>query len=190
MHTLDELKLIAEMNLCDNCRKLYAALIEPTVKAMVSEFFHDWQGVEANVRFILAYNSGAFKKRPYPFDIGKEESLEPFAADIDLEVYNGIRELKFSEMVYELQLRGIIKENLHGLLMEIARRRNKLDRHKVAIPEIDRILFSKVHQLLWRWSLWLMDEDFQNQTEGLIESIESESGIVLAELKKQGIAPR
>jgi hypothetical protein len=190
VHTLDELKLIAEMNLCVNCRKLYAALIEPPVKAMISEFFHDWQGVEANVRFILAYNADAFKKRPYPFDIGKEESLEPFAADIDLDAYNGIRDLKFSEMVYELQLRDIIKKNLHGLLMEIARRRNQIHHHKVEIPEIDRILFSKVHQLLWRWSLWLMDEVFHSQMEGLIESIESESNIILAELKKQDTASR
>jgi hypothetical protein len=48
MHTLDDLRQIADLVLCEKCRPLYVAQIEPTVKAMLSEFFPNFMNEEAD----------------------------------------------------------------------------------------------------------------------------------------------
>jgi hypothetical protein len=82
VHTIAELNRHAKLVLCEKCYPVYNRQIEPTVIAMLDEFFHDWQGVEANVRFMLAKYSGAFKSRPYLFDVGLDDPLEEYADSI------------------------------------------------------------------------------------------------------------
>ena len=57
MHTLEGLSNIVNYYLCDKCKPC----IEPTIKAMLAEFFHDWQGIEMETRFLLAKGLGVYK---------------------------------------------------------------------------------------------------------------------------------
>lgn len=185
MHTLDSLGKNAELNLCERCQPVYRAVIEPTVKAMLDEFFFDWQGVETHVRFILAKTLGAFKKRPYLLDIGKEEPLEGLADSIDIKLYDKIRRKWFSTMVDDLKHLGIIGPNLHALLLETAKRRNKVHRYMTPIPESDRVLFYWVNQFVWNIQNYMMDESLaQTHLPDLLKTLEIRSQAMLAEIEK------
>ncbi len=181
---MDGLNRHAKLILCEKCYPIYNTQIEPTITAMLDEFFFDWQGVEANVRFILAKYSGAFKKRPYAFDVGLDESLGEYAEYLDVAIYDEIRRCGFSKMVAILKNRGIIKRDFSTLLFKTAERRNRLHRYKASIPESDRILFFWVHQYLQHLAIRLMDESLADQVENMLDTIEEKSKLLLAELEK------
>ena len=152
MHTLEELQQIVMSHLCDKCRPLYGPLIEPTIIEMLSEFFFDWQGIEAETRFILEWSVGAFKKRPYLFDSDWGEDLTVLSDEIDVELYECVRRMSFGRQVSKLKERSVIGPELDSLLRYVARRRNRIHKYKVSIPEDDRTLFFAVHNLMKHFS--------------------------------------
>ena len=154
MHTLEGLSNIVNYYLCDKCKPLYKPCIEPTIKAMLAEFFHDWQGIEMETRFLLAKGLGVYKiEGRYVIDSEWEDDLSSFSDQIDVEKYDWIRHLFFGRLISELKKNNLIGQELFTLLDEVAKRRNRLHRYKAEISEQDRIIFYWVNGLLQNFAL-------------------------------------
>jgi hypothetical protein len=179
---------MVDLNLCDKCKQIYPSQIEPTVKAMLSEFFYDWQGIEAETRFLLAKGLGAYKQNGnYLIDTDWEEDLNPFAEQIDVEKYDWIRHLFFGRVVGELWKNGLIGPELYSLLGEVARRRNRIHRYRAELSEQDRIIFYYVHGLLQHFSIRVRDPNFEPELsdyQKLKEAVDRHAKALMEKIKE------
>jgi len=149
---LEALRKSAELNLCQKCYPVYLHQLEPFIEEQITAYFYDWQGIESYVRGLALWHLDAFKTHLFVNDFDEYEPQEVMEfLDIDKFLafrnkYRGIR----SRMEY-LHNEKIIGDNFFALLIELAKRRNKIHRVNTNLSESTRAAFGRAYT----WLQWI-----------------------------------
>ena len=152
MHTLDNLRKHAELNLCQKCYPVYLATLEPTIKAMLKEYLHDWQGIEVLVRGLMLEHMGAFKDHKM-FLLDFDDKSEDLGNYLELEVYKEFKRTYrwFPSRIAYLRDNGVIGDSLYLLLGKLNSRRNRIHKYETELPEDLRVIF----HMTYSWLQWI-----------------------------------
>jgi hypothetical protein len=146
----DDINGIAKLNLCEKCYPVYKGMIEPSIRAMTEQFFHDWSSVEALVFGMVLKHGGAIKKQTEFFLQIEDKDLDKFADHIDIEKY---KELKHEYGHFKDQLKYLVDNEVIGPKLRdyvtlVAKRRHKIHSYKGSISDPERAQFALANMLL------------------------------------------
>lgn len=126
MPTIEELRKIAQLNLCDNCYQKYLAFLEPTIKEYVARPLSDWGEVEEHLAYLTMRKRGVFKNdKIMSFKDGEEGN---YPDEIDVANYRSYKKRlrnAHSQIEY-LHREGVFGENTYRLLNKARMARNKI----------------------------------------------------------------
>jgi hypothetical protein len=178
MKTIEYLRSLAELNLCENCFQKYKALIEPSIKGYLSQPLSDWRQAESQITQIVMKTKGVFKGDTWvlAFDEGEEEKVAEY---VDVNAFKEIKNWKFKWKIDYLHKNGILQDSSYRLLDKAREARNKIlhvEPDFVELSKEDYALFSKAKWItsqIW-WSIWfdLKEEtiaDIKSNTEKVAE---------------------
>src|SRR4030067_1753078 len=157
MKTIEYLRSLAELNLCENCFQKYKTLIEPSIKGYLSQPLSDWRQAESQITQIVMKTKGIFKGSTWVLSFNKGE--EEKAADyIDVKTFRKIEKMTFKDKIDCLQKNGILQDCSYRLLDKAREARNKIhvEPNLVELSKEDYALFSKARWItsqIW-WSIW------------------------------------
>ena len=117
MMTIEQLRKLAELNLCESCYKKYTILLEPQIKEWLSEPIGDWRQVETNINDIMMKAKGFVRKTDSAtLSLDREAFFEEMAKD----------RWSFKRKIDSLHRQGVIKESVHDFLDKVRVIRNKI----------------------------------------------------------------
>lgn len=143
MRTIEDLRKLAELNLCKDCFLKYEAMIEPTVKGWLSQPLIDFRQAEAQITQMVMKAEGVFKGKTWvlSFDKGEEEKV---AEHIDVKAFRKIEKMRFKDKIIYLHKKGILQNSCYRLLDKAREIRNKIHVEPIVagLSEQDYTLFS------------------------------------------------
>lgn len=107
MVSIEYLKKIAEMNLCQDCFWKYKAIIEPSIKAYLSQPLSDFRQSEAQITQIVMKIQGVFKGKTWILSFRKGEE-EKVAEYIDLKAFRKIENTLLYIQLEEALFQGVV----------------------------------------------------------------------------------
>jgi len=127
MPSIEELRKIAQLNLCGSCYKKYLAFLEPTIKEYVERPLSDWGEVEEHVTYLAMRKWGVFRNdKIVSFKDGEEND---FPDEIDGTAYRSFKKERLrtiSAQIKYLHREGVFGENTFKLLEKARVARNKI----------------------------------------------------------------
>jgi hypothetical protein len=58
---IEQLRELAELNLCNNCKPVYTSMIEPGIIELVRSYFNDWKDIERRITNLVMKFEGVYK---------------------------------------------------------------------------------------------------------------------------------
>lgn len=145
MVTIEYLRQLAELNLCQNCFGKYKAIIEPKIKRYLSRPLSDFRQSEFQITQIIMKTKGVFKHkdiRVLYFDKGEEEEVSDY---VDVKAFRKIEKMRFKDKIDYLYRNGILQDSSYSILDKAREARNKIhiEPELAEFSEEDYALFSK-----------------------------------------------
>lgn len=154
--SLEFLRKIAELNLCEECFQKYKHLLEPTIKAWRSKPLGNWSIAEQNITAMVMKLEGVFKDpKTIVVELEKEED-ERYSDIVDVEAFHRIERLGLEYKMRYLKKHGILKEHSYRFLDEARRVRNKIHKDR-SFSEDDRKLLDDAASLTMSLFILLFD---------------------------------
>ena len=140
MRTIQDLRKLAELNLCDECFLKYKALIEPNIREWLIKPLSDWRTVESHITQMVMKINGVFKgdSNFIALDEGDDEK---FADEVDAEAFRRIKKWSFKRKIDFLNKKGILQDASHRLLDGVRKVRNTIHEEYFELSERDLTLF-------------------------------------------------
>jgi hypothetical protein len=142
VETIEHLRKLAELNLCDRCFQVYKAFIEPTIQSTIQSLLSvplaDWTQTESQITQIVMKNKGIFKGNVIVISLGKEENES--ADMVDVKAFKKIKRLPFKTKIDYLHATGVLQDSSYELLDKARETRNRLH-DLIAFSEQDYALF-------------------------------------------------
>jgi hypothetical protein len=113
MPRVDNLRKLAELNLCERCFKMYKAIIEPTIKKWLFTPLDEWRRAESYILQTTMRVAGAYKTSVNVIYI-KEEELASQAELIDVETFRKIMHWSFKRRIDYLHKIGRLSSHFFG----------------------------------------------------------------------------
>lgn len=143
VETIEHLRKLAELNLCDNCFQKYKAFLEPTIQSTIQSLLlrplADWIETESEITQMVMKNKGIFKGEIIVISLGNEESE---VADMvnDVKAFRKIKKWRIKDKIDYLHDTGILQDSSYELLDKAREARNRLH-DLIAFSEQDYALF-------------------------------------------------
>lgn len=126
MRTIEDLRKLAELNLCERCFQEYKALIEPTIEGWLLVPLADWRQVEAEVTQMVMKTEGVFKGKKFFCNL-TECVAEKYPDDVDGNAFREAKKLwRFKDKIEYLRDKGILKDSSYNLLKTANKIRNQI----------------------------------------------------------------
>lgn len=143
MITVEYLRSLAELNLCESCFQKYKALIEPSIRGYLSQPLRDWREAESQITQIAMKTKGVFKSDMWvlSFDKGEEEKVAEY---VDVKAFRKIERMSFKDKIEYLHKNGVLQHFSYRLLDRARESRNKIHSEPILteLSERDYALFS------------------------------------------------
>jgi len=165
MVTIEYLRQLAELNLCQNCFGKYKAIIEPNINRYLSQPLSDFRRAELQITQIVMTTKGVFKHKDIhvlSFDKGEEEEVSDY---IDVKTFRKIEKIGFKDKIDYLHENGILQDSSYSILDKAREARNKIH----AGPDVTE--FSKEDHVLFSKANWISSEILHAITFDLEEDI-------------------
>jgi hypothetical protein len=143
MVTIENLRKLAELNLCKDCFWKYKAMIEPTIKIWLSQPLSDFRQAESEITQMVMKTKGVFKGKMWVLSFNKGEE-EKVAEYIDVKAFRKIEKMRFKDKIDYLHENGILQDSSYRLLDKAREARNKIHAEPIVaeLSEEDYTLFS------------------------------------------------
>jgi hypothetical protein len=142
VETIEHLRKLAELNLCDSCFQKYKAFLEPTIQSTIQSLrlrpLGDWIETESEITQIVMKNKGVFKGKAIVLFLGNDENK--ITDMVDVKAFNQIKKWKFNEKINYLHATGVLQDSSYELLDKARETRNRLH-DLIAFSEQDYALF-------------------------------------------------
>jgi hypothetical protein len=143
MMTIEYLRALAQLNLCENCFQKYKMLIEPSIRGYLSKPLNDWREAETEITQLVMKTKGIFKGDMWvlSFDDSEEEKVAQY---LDVKAFRKIERWRVKERIDYLYENGIIQDYSYKVLDKARKARNKIHEEPsfVQISDEDYALFS------------------------------------------------
>jgi len=139
--SIEELRKLAELNLCDKCKPVYSSLIEPGVVQITRSYFNDWKNIEWRITSMVMKLEGVYKTGQIIIVLEPKEAKK-YNHEVDYEKFKKIERYGFKEKINYLKKKGILKEHSYKLLDLVRARRNKIHKPFSQFSGTDFIAFS------------------------------------------------
>ncbi len=173
MKTIEDLRKMAELNLCENCFQKYKMLIEPTIRDLLSNPLSDWSEVESHITQIVMKTKGIFKGKLIFISLDKG-SNEKHSDKVDVKGFEATKTRSFKWKIDYLQKNGILKVSSYRVLDTAREVRNKIHDPYAPYSEHDRTLFHVANVIthqIWCATMIEMGEDTSNNLKSEAEKI-------------------
>jgi len=157
MKTIEDLRKVAELNLCGSCFQKYKTLIEPTIRDWLSKPLGDWSVVESQVTQMVMKNEGVFKGKTIfiSLDAG---SNEKYSDEVDVKAFQKIEKWNFKRKIDYLHKNGILEDSSYRFLDKARKVRNRIHNEFAQFSEQDRTLFYIANMVTYQiWSATMVD---------------------------------
>ena len=164
MKTIEDLRRIAELNLCENCFQKYKMFIEPTIRDWVSNPLSDWIEVESYVTQMVMKKKGIFKGNLIFISLD-EGSKEKHSDEVDVKAFLKNEKGGFKNKIEYLHNNGILNDSSHKFLIKAGKVRNKIHNPYAPYSERDQTLFQVAKVItfhIWSATMIEMGEDTSN----------------------------
>ena len=88
MDKIQRLRSLAELNFCKRCFELYKALIEGSIKTLLTKPLNDWAWIEYQITQMVMKTEGVFKTNE--IIIPDRNEVEKYADQIDVKKFREI----------------------------------------------------------------------------------------------------
>jgi len=173
MKTIEDLRRIAELNLCENCFQKYKMFIEPTIGDWLSNPLSDWSEVESNITQIVMKTKGIFKGKLIFISLD-EGSNEKHSDEVDVKDFKVTKKWPFQQKINYLRKKGILKGSSYIVLDTAREVRNKIHDPYAPYSEHDRTLFHIANVItyqIWYATMIEIGEDTSNNLKSEAEKI-------------------
>jgi hypothetical protein len=173
MITIEDLRRMAELNLCENCFKNYKMLIEPTIRDWLSNPLSDWSEVELHITQMVMKTKGFFKGKLI-FNSLDEDSNEKLSDKIDVKDFKATKKWSFKWKIDYLHKKGILNISSYKVLDTAREARNKIHDPYAPYSEHDRTLFhiaNVITNQIWCATIIEMGEDTSNNLKSEAEKM-------------------
>jgi predicted GNAT family acetyltransferase len=159
MITIEYLRKLAELNLCEDCFLKYKEIIEPNVQEYLSQPLSDFRQAESQITQMVMKAEGIFKDKRWilSFNKGEEEKVAKY---IDVKGFRKIEKMGFKDKIDYLRKKGILQDCSYRLLDKAREARNKIHAEPIlaAMSEKDYTLFSMASWITGQiWSAMRFD---------------------------------
>jgi len=175
MKTIEDLRKLAELNLCKNCFQKYKAMIEPSMRNWLSEPLSDRREVESYITQIVMKTKGIFIGDTIiiSFEEGEEEKV---ADEVDVKAFKKTKKWSFKRKIDYLYEKGILENCSYRLLDRARKVRNKIHGEPITteLSEQDYSLFyvtSVIASQIWSAKMHGWKEDISTNLKSNAEKI-------------------
>ncbi|MGI0057121.1 MAG: hypothetical protein ACREAK_07075 [Nitrosarchaeum sp.] len=139
--SIEKLRNIAELNLCEKCIPVYSSIIAPGVVELTRTYFNDWKDIEWRITSMVMKLEGVYKTGLNIITLDYEESKK-YNDEIDYKKFKKIEMDSFKKKIEYLKEKGILQKYSYKLLDVVRVRRNKIHKPFVPFTGSDFIAFS------------------------------------------------
>lgn len=170
--TIEDIRKLAELNMTPECYKTYLAIIEPNIKAIIPNYFKDWQNVEGYVTMIVMRHMGIFKTS-FSFISIDDDAEEKYGDQLDVTKFRKIKKWTFKQKIEYLNKEGILKDNSYKLLDKLREKRNRIHEMDAVFSEKELHEFSMAHSVIFYIQLTQqpISIEEQNKMQNLAEKL-------------------
>jgi len=183
--SLEILRSVAKLNLCERCFQIYLTLIEPTAKEFLLVPLSDWGEIESNISWMALKSKGVFKKeKTLVLELDEDESGEGLSEVVDVEALREIQKMGVMKKASYLHKQGILKASSFKLLIKLSKIRNKLHKYAYRFTEKEFELFSHAKPLFTSLGfavLWTRDQNRLNQ---IIEGVDKQAEKLISQIEE------
>lgn len=140
MRNIQDLRKLAELNLCSECFLKYKALIEPNVKEWLFKPLSDWRTVESYVTQMVMKLKGIFKGDSIFISLDEGDD-EKYTDEVNAKAFRKIKRWGFKQKIDFLHDEGILLDSTHRFLDKVREVRNTIHDEYAELSEKDLALF-------------------------------------------------
>jgi len=183
MRTIQDLRKLAELNLCSDCFLKYKALIEPNVKQWLFKPLSDWRTVESYVTQMVMKIKGVFKGELIFISLDEGDD-EKYADEVDAKAFRKIKKWSFKRKIDFLHKNGILQDSSHRFLDKVREVRNTIHDEFVELSEKDLTLFYMASAITSQIYMATMYSPKMNISPNLISNAEKIAEQLLLKIAK------
>jgi hypothetical protein len=146
--TINQLRRLAEANLCGECYQKYLGLIEGNIRAMALDCLYFWRYTESVITQMVMKRKGVFKSSTIVLSIegSRKEDLEKL---VDVRQFKEISRMKFIRKIEYLRDEKILTNNCYKVIDTASRVRNRIHNDPMVstLSERDLELFNHACQI-------------------------------------------
>ncbi|MBU4220687.1 MAG: hypothetical protein KKA10_03545 [Euryarchaeota archaeon] len=161
MKTIEDLRNLVKLNLCESCFQKYKALVEPSIREWLFEPISDWKKVESHVTQMVMKTNGVFKGKMIFISLDKG-SNEKYSDEVDVNGFQEIKKWSFKRKIDYLHKKGILQDASYRFLDKAREVRNRIHDEFAQFSEQDLTLFyiaSVVTYQIWSATMLEWGED-------------------------------
>jgi hypothetical protein len=164
MNTLEDLRKLAKLHLCEDCFQKYVSLIEPTVSYWYYMPLGDWKQVESQITAIVMKVKGVFKDNMFTISYDSNDG-EVSDCVANVEMFKKIGKWRFIDKINYLRKERILQDSSYRLLDKARELRNKI--HPLSgFSEQDYALFRMAKAIADKlWSATMIDQKEETATQ-------------------------
>jgi len=139
--SIQKLRRIAELNLCENCYEKYKAILEPSIKQWLFKPLSNWREVESNITQMVMKFKCVFKTNVIFISLDGD-SNEKYADEVDVKTFEEIKRWGFKKKLRYLKDNEILQDSSYNFLYRMSEIRNRIHDPFKEFSEQDFALFS------------------------------------------------
>jgi hypothetical protein len=173
MKTIEDLRKMAKLNLCESCFQKYKMLIEPTIRDWLLKPLSDWREVESQITQIVMKTKGVFKGKIVFIHLD-EDSNDEYSDEVDVKAFHKIKKWSFKRKIDFLHENGILQDSSYKLLDKAREVRNRIHDEFAQFSEQDRTLFYIANIVIfqiWYATMYDLGEDMATNLKSNAERI-------------------
>ena len=140
MRTIQDLRKVAELNLCNDCFLKYKAVIEPTIKQWLFKPLSDWRVVESYATQMAMKIKGVFKGQLIFLSLDEGDD-EKYADEVDAKAFRKIKKWNLKQKIDFLHKNGVLQDSSYRFLNKVREVRNRIHDEFAELSEQDFTLF-------------------------------------------------
>lgn len=145
--TLEQLRLDAELNLCEKCYGVYLSFIEPNIRELIVKRLDDWRSTESDITQMVMKHRGVFKTDVWIIFIGEWD--DKYHEDVDKDLFYKTKKWPVWKKIKYLKNNELLPEACYRLLDKARERRNMIHEDPLVyrFTDKDLDLFSQAHNV-------------------------------------------
>jgi len=121
--TIANLRKLAELNFGPKCYEKYLALIEPSIKSIIENYFSGWKSVESTITQLVMRHKGVYKTNTSYTSIDPEE-LEKYSHLLDVKTFKEIDKWNLKQKIDYLHENSILGNSTFKFFDLLRKKRN------------------------------------------------------------------